>query len=492
MRVSSEAPCTPLEFSVDLELPNELPLDVVVCTFRQVAHYGRVFFYGIVDWLDMQHGYRVKVRITRIEPEIFVAPEPGAEVERANPVVQAIALHFDSMKRKMVAGVLGTGQPAYFNVDFLSGERGGHVNIGGISGVATKTSYALFLLYSLFHSSAAQDSRAVLFNVKGDDLLYLHKPNIKLSAGQRTRYEHLDLPVEPFADVAYHGIESPLWTLKEFAEREFIRYLFSEPDQSGTLEFAVDRLAEILKEAAAESEGPDLRISRKIVHSYTELAKIICSTVADKESMWFENVAASTKLAVVRRLKGIAPQVESLIGPGAGFNYDHQLNVIDLHRLTDKAKSFVIGAVLRTLYEGRESQQGEHPTVYLVLDELNKYAPRDSKGPIGQMLLDVAERGRSLGIILIGAQQTASEVEDRVVGNAALRIVGRLEACEARKDTYGWLGSSLNQRATLIQPGNMIISQPQVPVPLLIRFPFPAWATRRSEASESPSFGLHH
>ena len=90
-RVSSEAPCTPLEFSVDLELPNELPLDVVVCTFRQVAHYGRVFFYGIVDWLDMQHGYRVKVRITRIEPEIFVAPEPGAEVERANPVVQAIA-----------------------------------------------------------------------------------------------------------------------------------------------------------------------------------------------------------------------------------------------------------------------------------------------------------------------------------------------------------------------------------------------------------------
>ena len=484
MRVSSEAPCTPLEFSVDLELPDELPLDDVVYTFRQVAHYGRVFFYGVVDWLDMQDGYRARVRITRTEPEIFVAPEPGAEVARADAVVQAMALHFDSMKRKMVAGLLGDGQPAYFNVDFLSGERGGHVNIGGISGVATKTSYALFLLYSLFHSPAAENSRAILFNVKGDDLLHLHKPNTKLSAGQRTRYEKLDLPIGPFADVAYHGIEGPLWTLKEFAEREFIRYLFSEPDQSGTLEFAVDRLAEVLKNAAAESEGPELRISKKIVQSYTELARLICATAPDKDSFWFENVAGSTRLAVVRRLRGIAPQVESVIGPGAGFNYDRQLNVIDLHRLTDKAKSFVIGAVLRTLYEERESRPGEHPTVYLVLDELNKYAPRDNKGPIGQMLLDVAERGRSLGIILIGAQQTASEVEDRVVGNAALRVVGRLEASEARKDTYGWLGSSLDRRATLLQPGNMIISQPQVPVPLLVRFPFPAWATRRSEAPE--------
>lgn len=481
MKVSNQAPCTPLEFSVDLELPQELPLDEVVYTSRQVANFGRVFFYGVVDSLDMQDGYRVKVRITRTEPEIFVAPQPGAEVKAADAVVQAMALHFDLMKRKMVAGLLGDGQPAYYNVDFLSGEKGAHVNIGGISGVATKTSYALFMLYSLFHSPAAADSRAVLFNVKGDDLLHLHQPNSQLSEGQRRLYGKLGLPAEPFADVAYHGVNQPLWSLKQFAEREFIRYLFSEPDQSGTLEFAVDRLAEVLKEAAAESEGPELRIGKKAVHSYTELAKLICATVEDKESTWFENVTTNTRRAVVRRLKGIAPQVESLMGPGQGFDYEHQLNVVDLHRLTDKAKYFVIGAVLRTLYEGRESRQEDHPTVYLVLDELNKYAPRESKGPIGQMILDVAERGRSLGIVLVGAQQTASEVEDRVVGNAAFRVVGRLEACEAQKPTYGWLTPGLHRRAILLLPGTMLISQPQVPVPLLVRFPFPAWATRRSE-----------
>ena len=70
-----------------------------------------------------------------------------------------------------------------------------------------------------------------------------------------------------------------------------------------------------------------------------------------------------------------------------------------------------------------------------------------------------------------------------MVGNCALRIVGRLENSEASKETYGWLTSSFRQRACLLQPGTMLISQPQVPVPLLLRFPLPAWATRGSEVA---------
>ncbi len=109
---------------------------------------------------------------------------------------------------------------------------------------------------------------------------------------------------------------------------------------------------------------------------------------------------------------------------------------------------------------------------------------RQASGPIRQMPLDVAERGRSLGIILIGAQQTTSQVEERVVGNAAVRVVGRLECSESEDSSYGWLTPTLRQRATMLKPGNMLIAQPQVPVPILIRFPFPAWATRRSEATD--------
>jgi hypothetical protein len=32
----------------------------------------------------------------------------------------------------------------------------------------------------------------------------------------------------------------------------------------------------------------------------------------------------------------------------------------------------------------------------------------------------------------------------------------------------------------------MIVSQPELPVPLVLEFPFPAWATRASEAAALP------
>jgi hypothetical protein len=38
------------------------------------------------------------------------------------------------------------------------------------------------------------------------------------------------------------------------------------------------------------------------------------------------------------------------------------------------------------------------------------------------------------------------------------------------------------QRATIIKPGTMIVSQPQLPMPMVVEFPFPAWATRAAEA----------
>ena len=101
----------------------------------------------------------------------------------------------------------------------------------------------------------------------------------------------------------------------------------------------------------------------------------------------------------------------------------------------------------------------------------------------------MSERGRSLGIILIGAQQTASEVERRIVANSSLRVVGRLDAAEAGRDEYGFLPTVHRQRATILKPGTMILSQPELPIPLVTRFPFPSWATRASEAAAVPSRG---
>ena len=81
------------------------------------------------------------------------------------------------MERKVAAGLGRDGDPIYLNLEFLDGTRGGHVSISGISGVATKTSFALFLLYSIFTGGAlgtrALNAKALVFSVKGEDLLFL-------------------------------------------------------------------------------------------------------------------------------------------------------------------------------------------------------------------------------------------------------------------------------------------------------------------------------
>ena len=166
------------------------------------------------------------------------------------------------------------------------------------------------------------------------------------------------------------------------------------------------------------------------------------------------------------------------------------MSVVDIHALHDRAKRFVVGAVLKRMFEEKESLGTSRPLVFVVLDELNKYAPREGWSPIRDLVRDIAERGRSLGVCLLGAQQTASEVEKRVVANAALRVVGRLDAAESERAEYGFLSRVARLRASLLQPGSMIVAQPEIPTPVLLSFPFPAWATRQVEAAPPPGPAL--
>src|SRR5207249_11991825 len=89
---------------------------------------------------------------TRFEPEVFVPPLPGLTAYRARGKDRDEALYFDQIERRLPAGLSRDGEPVYLDLDFLDGTRGAHLNISGCSGVATKTSQRLLLLYALFHS----------------------------------------------------------------------------------------------------------------------------------------------------------------------------------------------------------------------------------------------------------------------------------------------------------------------------------------------------
>ena len=192
-RVIGTDPATPLEFWVAVADGTFLQLDDIIVVERNLP--GRddpIRIYGMVADLRARHeGARfdsdvflikegvlpaqvteaAKVLATRFEPEVFVPPVPGQSVRKAVGKEREEALFFDGMERRMPVGLSRDGEVVHANVEFIDGTRGAHVNISGVSGVATKTSYAVFLLHSLFTSgqlgAGAHNTKALIFNVQG-------------------------------------------------------------------------------------------------------------------------------------------------------------------------------------------------------------------------------------------------------------------------------------------------------------------------------------
>lgn len=536
-RVIGTEDSTPLEFWVGVDPHDYLQLDDVV-ELRRVLPGGEcVDIYGMVSQIRARHeGARfdsdvfliadgalpaevaesAQITATRFEPEIFVPPRPGDEVHKAEGEARDKALFFDTMQERLPIGLSRSNEPVVVNLEFIDGRRGAHVNISGISGVATKTSYATFILHSLFTSGVlgarSVNTKALVFNVKGEDLLFLDHDNVALGDDHRRRYKTLGLPAEPFQSVGVfapprhdsataapdvssrtHGVESFYWTLAEFCSEDLLPFLFADAeDDRAQYTMVVYNVMGQLRKAHANADG-SVRIDGETVRTFSELADLISRKAQSEDDRYAwagPAIGTGTVNAFVRRLMGSVRHVERIIRADTSGSGRHsvtplekQVTVVDLHNLNDRAKRFVVGVTVRRAFEEKERAGQSNEMLFLVLDELNKYAPREGSSPIKETLLDVAERGRSLGVILIGAQQTASEVERRIIANSSIRVVGRLDTAEAGREEYGFLPPVQRQRATIIKPGTMMVSQPELPVPLVVEFPFPAWATRASEAA---------
>ena len=171
-RVLGTFDATPLQFWVAVRPGAYLQLDDVVVTTRELPadngeprdpvtiagvvtqvrarHEGATFdsdVFAIAEGtLPAQIQEAAEITTTRVDPEVYVPPAPGAPVRRAGGAERDGALYFDRMDRRVPIGTGRDGAPLYLNADFLDGTRGAHVSISGISGVATKTSFASWLL----------------------------------------------------------------------------------------------------------------------------------------------------------------------------------------------------------------------------------------------------------------------------------------------------------------------------------------------------------
>ena len=574
-RVLGSEHTTTAEFRVVLEEDEYLQLDDLIVVRTEVPKVGEVRTYGVITEAEAVYEgaqyesdtHRIaelgimpaakvrtaRVAVTRVDPEVWVSADPGEEVARATGEERRKALYADEMERPLPIGLGRDGAPVHVDLDFFDGRKGGHMSISGISGVATKTSFALFFLRMLTSTpevvgSGAANLRVLVFNVKGEDLLWLDRPNASFEAheGAREGWTALGVDPAPFPSVRFwapprrqsgdvmvpdtggrfEGVEVFSWTPRAFIDQDLLEFCFTDAsDAKNQIPFIRERVQLQLKRWAVGLDGMPGAVALRDPaqapdgHAWsrddripaaqadvviTDLPSLVRALEvhlepddgSEADAAWTARVMPGTVAAFLRRLHAASARLGHLVRADADRRIDRgaaNVTVVAIQSLHEQAQRFVVGALLRETFKEKEDTGQRLPLSVIVLDELNKYAPRDGTGPLKDMLIDIAQRGRSLGVLLVGAQQTASRVAPEVLENAAIRVTGRLDSAEAERAEYGWMLPSTRARARLLKPGTMVVSQPAIPVPLVVTFPFPPWATRKEEvldAGDDPFAGL--
>ena len=574
-RVLGSEHTTTAEFRVVLEEDEYLQLDDLIVVRTEVPKVGEVRTYGVITEAEAVYEgaqyesdtHRIaelgimpaakvrtaRVAVTRVDPEVWVSADPGEEVARATGEERRKALYADEMERPLPIGLGRDGAPVHVDLDFFDGRKGGHMSISGISGVATKTSFALFFLRMLTSTpevvgSGAANLRVLVFNVKGEDLLWLDRPNASFEAheGAREGWTALGVDPAPFPSVRFwapprrqsgdvmvpdtggrfEGVEVFSWTPRAFIDQDLLEFCFTDAsDAKNQIPFIRERVQLQLKRWAVGVDGMPGAVALRDPaqapdgHAWsgddripaaqadvviTDLPSLVRALEvhlepddgSEADAAWTARVMPGTVAAFLRRLHAASARLGHLVRADADRRIDRgaaNVTVVAIQSLHEQAQRFVVGALLRETFKEKEDTGQRLPLSVIVLDELNKYAPREGTGPLKDMLIDIAQRGRSLGVLLVGAQQTASRVAPEVLENAAIRVTGRLDSAEAERAEYGWMLPSTRARARLLKPGTMVVSQPAIPVPLVVTFPFPPWATRKEEvldAGDDPFGGL--
>ncbi len=476
--------------------------------FGDVEHQGNTIRVGM--------NY-VKARVVGNSKDIYIPVWDGSAVSFASQSEVKMALGLDRVKNKLACGYLEMYEdsnqvtiPVHFNSEFLIGPEGAHLNISGISGLAAKTSYAMFLLKAIQHrylneaeKVGEDDSVAfVIFNVKGRDLLAIDESNDDLDEASKAIYEMLEMDSEPFRKVQYYypyassSQSNTYHSAREIAKQKaankahHYKYLFEEDknsldlllsnvdDPNQTMDSIINY---IIAEQGEFRDVRDWTDFKKTVNSYMgggtgreisvsswrKFKRLINKPL--RNGMFANRVSETNKEI---RLQEAIENIEK-----------NDVFVIDIAKLDESMQSFVFGDVIRAIYDlklGQTDYREEQDIpnkIVIFIDELNKYASSDvpKSSPILQQIIDITERGRSLGIVLFSAEQFKSAIHDRVKGNCSTHAYGRTNAIEVSKSDYRYIPSVYKGMMTRLKQGEYIVQNPVFRSLLNIKFPLPVY-----------------
>ena len=465
---------------------------------------------------------------------IYIPLQSNAKVMLATAEEINYALGLNDIRNPLVCGYLemyeGTKGcekvtlPVNLNSKFIIGPEGAHLNISGISGLASKTSYAMFLLKAIQDSymkndpqNEDEDSVAfVLFNVKGKDLLAIDQLNDfsdernpeQTQKDTLAKYEKLGLAAEPFKNVQYYYPYSIPQTrhwntymtpeevednIKKKKAKKY-KYIYKYDKENLDLMFAnIDDSTQTMDAIISyimSGQGKFNQISDW--QEFLEAVKEKCSadtSSKDKEipvASWRKfyriiNKSITDNKIFARDIR--EDNGETRIGDALKYIKKNEVHVIDIAKLSEDKQAYVFGDAIRTIYDLQLGQyageEGVNPPsrVVIFIDELNKYASKETpkNSPILRQVLDVAERGRSLGVVLFAAEQFRSAIHDRVTGNCSTHAYGRTNSIEVTKSDYKSIPSVYKTMMTRLKQGEYIIQNPIFRSLLNIKFPKPIY-----------------
>jgi hypothetical protein len=462
--------------------------------------------------------------VLRQDPAEPLQPVPLGEVRMASDADVRVALRMDAFTDGSRAtgipvgsyGTTGSVAPVFLDAEFLLGPEAAHLNISGVSGLATKTSAVEFILGSIFQTFPAHKGSvaALCFNVKGPDLCFLDQP-AELTPDDLAAYERLGLAPSPFERVHYFapcksdGVNlntlrthpdlaantAPLtWGLREVLE--YAEVVLNRDDLDAKADAFIDFLAD--RVVGREFHAPELKPTDWKVLSFADLEAFFRAIFDLLENHHRGDLWRTHHIATIRkvrnRLGNITTRARGLVAddgvasdlPWGGFE-DRAVYVVDLAGVDPLAQDLVFARVVSKLREHLERRDLGVDHVVVFVDELNKYAPADGNDTyVRKMLLDLSERGRYLGLVLFSAQQFRSQVLRRVVGNAATTLYGRMDPDELATPGYATLSPATRSKLATLPKGELMVRHPHFTQPVFIRFPRPCVLSGRDGVERFP------
>ncbi len=469
--------------------------------------------------------------VLRQQPEEPVQPAPIAPVYLADEENVRLALRMDSFfERAIPAGVYRNGEnlaPILLDSRFLLGPEAGHLNVTGTSGLAAKTSAIMFLLQAIFQKLPEDESvAALLFNVKGGDLMFIDLPPEDgfLTNEDRRIYDALGVQPQPFGKVQYyapfkpdrvnlntlrshpdlrHNVRPLHWGLKEVLD--YTEVMLNRDD----IDVKADAFLQFIKQRAVDPGKFEFDQSEQAagappfmpVTNFAELTEWLDTVLQVAETRGREawrSHAYATIRKVYNRLSNLTTRYRGLIGESGYISdlpdqfEDRTVYVIDVSQVEQEEQDLIITRVIAELRKRMESHRLGVDHLIVVVDELNKYAPSSGRETyMLRTLLDITERGRYLGLVLFGAQQFRSQVERRVAGNCATSFYGRIEMEELAQPGYSVFAAAVKEKLAACEPGEVLVRHPHFTQPIFVRFPRPCYlrgsdGVRRYPPEEKP------